>query len=335
MKEWQYYKLDELGTVRRGRSRHRPRNAPHLYGGKYPFVQTADIKAANLYLTSYTQTYSEAGLAQSKLWEPGTLCITIAANIADTAILGIPACFPDSVIGFTPYEGKSDARYIKYYFDIFQKTFQQISQGATQDNLSAEKLLSMKIPAPPLPTQQKIASILSAYDDLIENNLKRIKLLEEMTQITYEEWFVRMRFPGYESVSINLSNGLPEGWELLPFEDLVDFKEGPGLRNWQYRNEGIPFLNIRVIKDGDVDLQKVQYLHPEEVHAKYQHFLLQENDHVISTSGTLGRLTTIRKCHLPLCLNTSLIRMRKKNERYGTWLIKHMLSSGFFQNKCK
>jgi type I restriction enzyme S subunit len=184
MKGWENLRLNELGTVSRGKSRHRPRNAPHLYGGKYPFIQTADVKAANLYITDYDQTYSEAGLFQSKLWEVGTLCITIAANIADTSILKIPACFPDSVIGFIPYKDKSDVRYIKYYFDIFQKIFQQISQGSTQDNLSAEKLLSIKIPTPPLPTQKKIAGILSAYDDAIENNLRRIKLLEEMAQIT-------------------------------------------------------------------------------------------------------------------------------------------------------
>ena len=92
--------LDELGHVARGRSRHRPRDAEHLYGGPHPFVQTGDIKHASLYLTDYTQTYSEAGLAQSKMWPIGTPCITIAANIAETAILGIEACFPDSVIGF-------------------------------------------------------------------------------------------------------------------------------------------------------------------------------------------------------------------------------------------
>jgi type I restriction enzyme S subunit len=124
---WKKEKLDALGFVGRGRSRHRPRNAPHLYGGEYPFIQTADVKAANLYVTDYTQTYNKDGLAQSKLWEPETLCITIAANIADTAILSFPACFPDSVIGFIADEEKSDVRYIKYYFDLFQKTFQQIS----------------------------------------------------------------------------------------------------------------------------------------------------------------------------------------------------------------
>src|SRR5439155_8254914 len=95
--------------------------------------------------------------------------------------------------------------------------------------------------------------------------------------------------------------------------DFVDFLEGPGLRNHQYRDEGIPFLNIRTIKDDDVDFSKVQYLEENEVQTRYQHFLLRENDHVVSSSGTLGRVVTIRASHLPLMLNTSLIRMRPKS----------------------
>ena len=109
--KWMPRTLDELGYVSRGRSRHRPRDAAHLYGGPYPFIQTGDIKHANLYVTDYSQTYTEAGLAQSRLWKAGALCITIAANIADTAILGIDACFPDSVIGFIPDDEKADRRY--------------------------------------------------------------------------------------------------------------------------------------------------------------------------------------------------------------------------------
>ena len=84
---WKKYKLTDLGTIARGKSKHRPRDASHLYGGKYPFIQTGDVKAANHRLTKHTQTYSEAGLAQSKLWPENTMCITIAANIAETAIL--------------------------------------------------------------------------------------------------------------------------------------------------------------------------------------------------------------------------------------------------------
>src|SRR5690348_12719049 len=133
---WSTKRLDELGAVSRGRSRHRPRDAAHLYGGPYPFIQTGDVKHAPLYVTEHSQTYSEAGLEQSRLWPAGTLCITIAANIADTAILTYEACFPDSVIGFIPDTDKADAKFIKYYFDAQLKgSYRQFSQGAAQDNL--------------------------------------------------------------------------------------------------------------------------------------------------------------------------------------------------------
>ncbi len=150
-----FCKLDDVGNIARGKSKHRPRNDTILYGGKYPFIQTGDVKHASFYITNYTQTYNEKGLAQSKLWNPGTLCITIAANIADTAILKIPACFPDSIIGFTPYKGKADVRFIKYCLDTYKLQIQSISQGTTQDNLSLEKLRSIYFKIPPLPIQKK------------------------------------------------------------------------------------------------------------------------------------------------------------------------------------
>lgn len=183
---WELKSFNEIGFIGRGKSRHRPRNAEHLYGGEYPFIQTGDIKAANFRISEYSQTYNEVGLAQSKLWKAGTLCITIAANIADTAILGIDACFPDSVIGFIADDTKCDVRFVKYFFTIFQRNMQSIATGAAQDNLSLEKLLTFKIPCPPLPTQIRIAGILSTYDDLIENNLRRIKILEEMAFLRYK-----------------------------------------------------------------------------------------------------------------------------------------------------
>lgn len=239
----------------------------------------------------------------------------------------------NDVIVFRTNRKIADSKFIYYSLakDDFFDYMMAGANGTKMPRGNKKSIPMYKINLPPLPTQRKIAGILSAYDDLIENNLKRIKLLEEKAQLTYEEWFVRMKFPGHETTPINEETGLPEGWEKKNFEDVIDFKEGPGLRNWQYRDEGIPFLNIRVIKDGDVDMSKVQYLDPEEVKMKYNHFLLEENDHVISSSGTLGRLTTIRKCHLPLCLNTSIIRMRSKNEKFGKWLIKHTLLGKIFQ----
>ena len=223
--KWTRRTLDELGYVSRGRSRHRPRDASHLYGGPYPFVQTGDVKHSNLYLTTYSQTYSEAGLAQSRLWKAGTLCITIAANIADTAILGMDACFPDSVIGFVPNDEKADVRFIKYLFDAtLQSRFKQFTQGAAQDNLSQSKLLSIEFTVPDVTKQHRIASILSAYDDLIENNRRRIQLLERAARLLYKEWFVHLRFPGHEHVPI--TDGIPKGWERKALGDFAEIKGG-------------------------------------------------------------------------------------------------------------
>lgn len=103
---WQLKSLDEIGYFSPGRLRHRPRDAAHLYGGPYPFIQTGDVTHTNLYVTEFSQTYSDAGLAQSNIWKAGTLCITIAANIADTAILGIDACFLLTAILKTARKGK-------------------------------------------------------------------------------------------------------------------------------------------------------------------------------------------------------------------------------------
>ena len=217
-------KLNELGFVGRGKSRHRPRDAAFLYGGRYPFFQTGDIKAANFHLTEYSQTYSEDGLAQSKLWKPGTLCITIAANIAESAILGIEGCFPDSVVGFVADPDKADVRFIKYYMDTLKLQMQSVSRGTTQDNLSVDKLLTFDFRVPPLPVQRRIAGILSAYDVLMENSQRRIRILEAMARALYREWFVHFRFPGHKKLPRVASplGDIPQGWEVKKLGEIAE-----------------------------------------------------------------------------------------------------------------
>ena len=219
--------MTSWAPVSRGKSKHRPRNDPKLFGGKYPFIQTADVKNADYYITKYSDTYNESGLAQSKLWDKGTLCITIAANIADTGVLAFPACFPDSIMGFVQFEGVANTRFIKYCFDRLQRDCKQISQGTAQDNLSWKKLSTIKFCIPEYKEQCRIADILSAYDDLIENNQKQIKLLEEAAQRLYKEWFVNLRFPGHENTKI--VDGVPEGWRISSIYDVFDIKYGKNL----------------------------------------------------------------------------------------------------------
>ncbi len=237
---WDYVTLDKLGSISRGRSKHRPRNDKSLFGGKYPFIQTADVKDAELYLTTFTNTYNEKGLAQSKLWPKGTLCITIAANIADTAILGIDACFPDSIMGFIPYEGISNVKFVKYAFDVLQRDCKQISQGTAQDNLSWKKLSTIEFPAPPIDVQNRIIAILSTYDDLIENNKKQISLLEEAAQRLYKEWFVDLHFPGYEDVEI--VDGVPEGWKKVSLSKIAPIVTGKKDANFGNDKGEYPFF---------------------------------------------------------------------------------------------
>lgn len=248
---WNKKSLDELGYVSRGRSRHRPRDAAYLYGGPYPFIQTSDVKHSNLYITDYTQTYSEEGLLQSRMWPAGTLCITIAANIADTAILSFPACFPDSIIGFIPNEREADARFIKYLFDaLLQRRYQAFTQGAAQDNLSQSKLLSIKFRVPNIGHQRRIADIVSTYDDLIGNNWRRIELLEQMGRLLYKEWFVHLRFPGHERVKI--IDGVLEGWKKKPLSEVAKLTYGFSFKSRHFNEKGLglPVARIRDIPRG-------------------------------------------------------------------------------------
>ena len=144
----------------RGKSKHRPRNDPKLYGGEYPFIQTGDVRNSGHTITSYSQTYNEAGLAQSKLWPEGTLCITIAANIAETGILGFDACFPDSVIGVVPDESITSSSFLEYELRSFKSQLQAQGKGSAQDNINLGTFDDRLFAFPSLKVQRNIVSTL-------------------------------------------------------------------------------------------------------------------------------------------------------------------------------
>ena len=165
---WVWATLPQLGELNRGKSKHRPRNASFLYGGEYPFVQTGDIKAARGWLRQYTQTYSEKGLHQSRLWPTGTLCITIAANIADTAILGMGACFPDSVVGFIPHDEDIDVEFVEFFIRTVKGDLELYAPATAQKNINLATLKLVSIPLPPKEEQKEIVSKLKTTLDIVE-----------------------------------------------------------------------------------------------------------------------------------------------------------------------
>ena len=163
---WKDKTLEEISTTfGRGKSRHRPRNDPALYGGQYPFVQTGDVRNAEHIITEFSQTYSEAGLAQSKLWPKGTICITIAANIAETGILGFDACFPDSVIGVVPDPKEAEVGYVEYVLQSFKARLQALGQGSAQANINMGTFENERFPFPSVTEQRSIVTKLDALSE--------------------------------------------------------------------------------------------------------------------------------------------------------------------------
>jgi type I restriction enzyme S subunit len=165
-KGWEEFRFDELGTLDRGVSKHRPRNAPELLGGKYPLIQTGDVANSGGLIRYYKTTYSEIGLKQSRLWKKGTLCITIAANIAKTGILDFDACFPDSIVGFNANEEITNTIYVQFWLGFVQKTLEDNAPESAQKNINLEILRGLQIPCPPINLQKEFKSIVNNITQL-------------------------------------------------------------------------------------------------------------------------------------------------------------------------
>ena len=162
---WRLAPFGSVGTLDRGVSKARPRNAPELLGGPYPLIQTGDVANCDGYIRQHTATYSETGLSQSKLWPAGTLCITIAANIAKTGILTFAACFPDSVVGFNAAKAAT-VEYVRVWLSFLQKALEDAAPESAQKNINLAILRDLKIPVPPLALQQTFATRIQAVEAL-------------------------------------------------------------------------------------------------------------------------------------------------------------------------
>lgn len=227
----------------------------------------------------------------------------------------------------------------------------QRNTGSTVPLINLSVLRELPVPLPPLFQQQAIAYVLGSLDDRIELNRRMNATLEGMAQALFKSWFVdfdpvidnalvaghpipeeltaraELRRTALDNGTANRETAkqfpdafveteelgwMPDGWDVKPLPEVVDFLEGPGIRNWQYTDDedGIKFINIRCIQNGDLKLDTASKLTREEALGKYAHFQLAVDDIVISTSGTLGRYAFVRHRHLPLSLNTSVIRFK-------------------------
>ena len=184
---FKYEKLVNLGYLGRGVSKHRPRNDPKLLGGKYPLIQTGDVAKCDLFIKSYNTTYSEIGFNQSKIWKSGTLCITIAGNIAKTGILKFNSCFPDSIVGFIS-NNKVNNIYIHYWFSFFQKILEMQAPESAQKNINLRILGELKVIIPSVERQNQFAKKVQQIDKsklAIQQSLEKLEILKKSLMQEY------------------------------------------------------------------------------------------------------------------------------------------------------
>ena len=223
--------------------------------------------------------------------------------------------------------------------------------GIVAGKLDTKRMQALEILLPPRSEQDAIVELVKAMDDRINLLRETNATLEAIAQAMFKSWFVDFDpvhakqqgrapegmseataalFPdSFEESELGL---VPRGWKVEPLTEVFDFREGPGIRNWQYTNsdQGTRFINIRCIQDGDLSIETASRITDEEANGKYAHFHLQAWDVVVSTSGTLGRSAIVRQEHLPLMLNTSVIRFQPIKEKMRFSFVYEYLNSTEF-----
>ncbi|CAM4071907.1 restriction endonuclease subunit S [Flavobacterium weaverense] len=187
-KKWEITQFSEVGKLDRGKSKHRPRNAPELLNGPYPLIQTGDVARSGGYITRFKSTYSEFGLKQSKLWPKETLCITIAANIAQTGILTFEACFPDSVVGFVP-NVKTNNIYVQNWMSFLQVMIEEKAPMAAQKNINLAILKQLDFMLPPITLQNQFAERVQAIEAQKQQAQEALEKSEQLFQGLLQQAF--------------------------------------------------------------------------------------------------------------------------------------------------
>ena len=296
MNSWEIKTLDKVCVIKGGK---RLPKGHELTNEKtsHPYIRARDIGNGKINFDSPTYLKDDTfRLIKRYIVNEGDTVITIVgANIGDVAFITKEfdnANLTENALKLVSKKDIIEPKYLNYVLlpEKKKEYFQVVSSGAAQGKLGIYKVKNIKILLPPLTIQKRIASILSAYDDLIENNLKRIKLLEELAQRTYEEWFVKFCING-EPLPIDEKTGLPVGWEITSVSEYVKIiSKGPSL-NYDFEGLKYPVLNQSCIRNGEIELEKI--LFAQELNKGKEDCYLKQNDILINSmgQGTLGRVS--------------------------------------------
>jgi len=303
------------------------------WNGTIPWLTPKDLSNNDaMYIGKGERYITQKGLNESsaKLLPEGTVLFSSRAPIGYLAIAKNKITTNQ---GFKSLVVKKEHSNIFIYYLLKHLTpyIKSIANGSTFQEISGTDLGNIEVIVPSLVIQNKISLCLLALDNKISKLKETNQTLESIAQTMFKSWFVNFdpvhakaqgrKCAGIDSATAELFpdsfedseiGKIPKGWDIKKLNEAIDFKEGPGIRNWQYTNseDGVRFINIRCIQGGDLSLDTANRVTEAEGMGKYLHFHLQPMDIVVSTSGTLGRSAIVRQSHLPLILNTSVIRFR-------------------------
>ena len=332
--DWEKRKLSELGTLARGKSKHRPRDDNRLYGGDYPFIQTGDVAKAGLYLDSFSQTYSEFGIQQSKLWNEGALLITIAANIADSTILAIKAAFPDSIIGFETKN--NDVIFIKFALDKARDYFRSRVETSSQANLNQAKLSELNFIVPTNPEQTAIGNFFRTLDTTITLHKRKLDGLRKLKKAYLQQMFPqagenvpRLRFKGFTG-----------DWEQRKLrETLNDLKSGLS-RMLSDADIGLPVIRANNINHGNLNLMNdIKYWYADDPQgAKTENYLVHSGDiliNFINSEAKMGTAAIVEEEPARDTIYTTNILKAQTNDEYDSYFWFALTQTGKYKTDIK
>ena len=284
-------RVGDLGKVITGNTP--PRSNPELYGNYIPFIKATDISENEKYTYTPEEYYSEEGFRKYKtsLIPKHSTCVVTIGSIGKKMTMACQDCFINQAMNAIIPNNDYDYEYVYYLLKNNIHKLKNLDSGTAsgRENVSKSAFMGMELSViKDKVTQKRIGSILSAYDDLIENNQKHIKLLEEAAQRLYKEWFVDLRFPGHESVKV--VDGVPEGWNKVRLDEVTSVLKR-GISPKYDENGEFTVINQKCIRKNIVD-----YSESRKQSKKYAEELqLQESDTVICSTGigTLGRVGQI------------------------------------------
>ena len=334
--EWYISKLSELAQIKRGASP-RPINNPKWFSEKknVGWIRISDVTKTKKYLNSTEQYLSDEGVAKSRLVKPNDLIMSICATVGKPIILNIDACIHDGFILFDDLNNsKIITDYLYYLLQKKEEEFKGMGQTGTQANLNTNIVGSTLIAIPTIKEQKKIASILSTVDEQIDNIDALIEKNKELKKGLMQTLLTKGI--GHTKFKKTEIGEIPEEWEVKNLSEVVWYQEGPGLRKWQFTSAGIKVINVTNLVGNYLDLSNTsRYIDESEVEKKYKHFLIDENDIVVASSGnSWGKVSVVRKRDLPLLMNTSVIRFKSmEEERLSTKYLLQFLKSDAFKKQ--